>query len=213
MKVANIKVNKLVAEFIGTFVLSFVVLASTGNVFGDFISTPVLAGGVLTLFVLSLGAVSGMHINPAVTAGLLSVKQIELNEAVGYVVAQLMGAILAIVVLAGFVGGEVVRVGSQAASWDFKIMLAEAFGMAFFVFGIAATIHNKLDGFAAAALVGGSLFLGIIMAAAGGSLGILNPAVALTLNAFNWTYIIGPLVGALIGANVYVKLITDKGKL
>jgi glycerol uptake facilitator-like aquaporin len=214
VKIANIKVNKLVAEFIGTFVLSFVVLASTGGIFGDFISTPALAGGVLVLLVMSIGAVSGTHINPAVTAGLLSVKKIELNEAIGYVIAQMIGAAAAIFVLNGFVDGNVTRVGTEiSSSLDMRIMLAELFGTAFFLFGIAAAIHNKLKDFTAAALIGGSLFLGIIMAAAGGSLGILNPAIALTLNAFNWTYVIGPILGAILGANVYTMLLTEKGKL
>jgi hypothetical protein len=39
-------------------------------------------------------------------------------------------------------------------------MLAELFGTAFFLFGIAAAIHNKLEDFTAAALIGGSLFWG-----------------------------------------------------
>jgi aquaporin Z len=89
--------NKYLAEFAGTFVL----------VFGG-VGAAVLAGGkigylgVSFAFGLSLlamayaiGPISGCHINPAVTLGVLMAKKISSKDAAFYVIAQILGAILA----------------------------------------------------------------------------------------------------------------------
>jgi aquaporin Z len=89
--------KKLVAEMIGTFVL----------VFGG-VGTAVLAGGCVgalgvalafgfTLLVMAyaIGPISGCHINPAVTLGMFMAKRIKGKEALLYMVAQVIGAILA----------------------------------------------------------------------------------------------------------------------
>lgn len=212
MDIANIKVSKLLAEFVGAFALTFAVLASINGVLAGAVATPVLAGIVLALFVLSVGAISGSHINPAVTVGMFSVRQIDWVHAIGYIAAQLLGALAAVGVMNGFLDKEVIQLVAKD-DWDSKVMLAEALGAGFFVFGVAATVHRRFDGLAGAVLAGGSLFLGIVFASAAGSLGVLNPAVALGLDIFNWTYIVGPIVGAVVGANVYALLMTSKGQL
>jgi aquaporin Z len=93
--------RRAAAEFAGTFVL----------VFGG-VGSAVIAGeaigalGVAFAFGLSLlamayaiGPISGCHINPAVTAGLLVSRRIELDEAIRYWIAQILGAIVAAFVL------------------------------------------------------------------------------------------------------------------
>src|SRR6202008_3267753 len=93
--------KKYTAELVGTFVL----------VFGG-VGSAVLAGGkigalgVAFAFGLSLlamayaiGPISGCHINPAVTLGLLVSRKIEISEAVRYWIAQVLGAIVAAGVL------------------------------------------------------------------------------------------------------------------
>ncbi len=94
MSVNNISKGALIAEFIGTFGLALAVLVSL-NGYLPLVPTAVVAGATLVLFVLTIGAISGSHINPAVTIGLLSVKKIELSEAFGYIVAQIAGALTA----------------------------------------------------------------------------------------------------------------------
>ena len=89
--------KKYFAEFFGAFVLSLVVGLSVSGQFP--IVTPVLAGLTLGLFVYTIGVISGCHINPAVTVGLLSIGKIKMNEAAKYIVAQLLGGILASVLL------------------------------------------------------------------------------------------------------------------
>ena len=208
MKSSDINVNKLVAEFIGTFILTFAVLASINNFFGT-VATSIVAGFALFLSVLAIGAVSGSHINPAVTVALYSIKKIDLTNAVMYIVVQLLGGLAAMVVMNGFLpdGMSVLDAGE---AWDGGTILAEAFGAGFFLFGIVAAIKNKLEGGSQAGLIGGALTLGIVFAAAGGSLGVLNPAVAAGLGVFNFSYVVGPIIGAVIGANLYMYFVADK---
>lgn len=84
------------AELVGTFVLVFggcgsAVLA--GEKIG-FLGVSLAFGLSLLAMVYAIGPISGCHINPAVTVGLLISKKTEAKHAVGYIVAQLVGAIL-----------------------------------------------------------------------------------------------------------------------
>ena len=89
--------KKYFAEFLGTFVLVFggvgsAVLAGTKIGFAGI----ALAFGLsLLAMVYTIGPVSGCHINPAVTFGVFLARKIGAKDAVGYVIAQVLGAILA----------------------------------------------------------------------------------------------------------------------
>lgn len=64
--------NAMAAEFVGTFALAGAVLASLNAVAGgpfETMATPLIAAVTLGLFVMSVGSISGTHINPAVTLG------------------------------------------------------------------------------------------------------------------------------------------------
>jgi glycerol uptake facilitator-like aquaporin len=52
-------------------------------------------------------------------------------------------------------------------------------------------------------VLGASVFLGVTVAVLIGSLGGLNPAVALALGLVNPTYLVAPVIGAVIGFNLY----------
>ncbi len=82
-------------EFLGTmfFVLTIICIIVNGNDFA-----PVLIGLTLAVFIYIGGAVSGAHYNPSVTLALLIRKKISAQESVGYVLAQLLGAVVAYVV-------------------------------------------------------------------------------------------------------------------
>lgn len=209
MKVLGIKVNKLVAEFVGTFALTFAVLASVNGFIGG-MPTAVVAGFVLVLSVLAIGVVSGSHINPAVTAAFFSIGKINSKQAIAYIAVQLLAGLVALGLMDMVLGDTAVAMLDAGRSWDNGIVLAEAFGAAFFTFGIAAAVKGKLAGIEQATLIGGSLTLGIIFAVASGSLGVLNPAVAVGLGVFNWSYALAPIVGGIIGMNLYDFLIADK---
>jgi aquaporin Z len=84
-----------VAEFIGTFLLAGVVLAASGQ--------PLFVLFGLLAVVLTIGGLSGAHLNPALTVGALATRRITLVRAVCYVVAQVLGALMALVVMNSFV--------------------------------------------------------------------------------------------------------------
>lgn len=197
--------KKLFAELIGTFFLTLVVLlSSTTNNFP--IATPILAGLTLGLFVYSIGNISGCHINPAVTIGLWSIKKIDLVEAVKYIIAQLIGALLALNLM-NLLGTEIKEINIL----DFKyIFIGEIIGTAFFTFGIASVVLGKITNELKGVIIGTSLLLGAGIAGMIGAPGFLNPAVAFGANSLTITTFFGPIIGSVIGMHLYKFLSTDK---
>lgn len=192
--------KKYIAELLGTFALTLVVGLSLHGTFP--VPTPVLAGFVLMLFVYSIGSISGAHINPAVTIGAWSIGKISSVEAGKYIVSQFVGALLALLLINNVFGSATV----VAVSDSVRIALAEGLGMAFFTFGIASVIYGKVSSGASGLVVGGSLLLGITIAVLLGSNGVLNPAVALGIHSFGVMYVIAPLIGSILGMQVYRQL-------
>lgn len=193
--------NKIfIAEALGTFALSLVVAVSLKGGFP--VVTPVIAAIVLGLFVYSIGHISGTHMNPAVTIGLWSIGKIKQNDAILYIIAQFIGAGLAMYLAKYSINDP--RVITSSGNWIF--LAAEALGTFFFTFGIASVVYGKTPAVASGAVVGGSLLFGIVVSAFFGTNGILNPAVALTIGSFSYIYILGPIIGAVAGMNVYKYL-------
>src|SRR3954470_15936504 len=93
--------NRYLAELVGTFVLVF---ASCGSAVlaGDkigYLGVSLAFGLSLLAMVYAIGPVSGCHINPAVTIGILITKKMDARYAPGYIIAQIVGAILAAALL------------------------------------------------------------------------------------------------------------------
>jgi glycerol uptake facilitator-like aquaporin len=191
--------QKLIAEAFGTFALALAVLATLSSELPA-IATPVAAALVLGLFVYTIGAKSGCHINPAVTLGLWSINKIKTNEAIQYIVAQALGGLIAFGLVSTLLGTSV-SLGMAPESMN--VFLAELIGTTLFTFGIAAVVYGKVRDGMSGAVIGGSLLLGITIAAALGSAGILNPAVALALGSLNLSYAAGSVAGAMLGFNFY----------
>ena len=188
--------KKYIAEALGTFALTFVVALSLVGKFP--VSTPVLAALVLGLFVYSIGHISGTHINPAVTIGAWSIKKIGTNEAVYYIGSQCVGAIISLFIVSWTVG-----MPSVVAANSWMIACAELLGTFFFTFGIASVIYGKTPSQLSGIVVGGSLLLGITIAALLGSNGVLNPAVAFGIGSFSFAYALAPIAGSVLGMKVY----------
>lgn len=190
-------------EGLGTFALSAVVALSIGGTFA--VPVPVVAALTLGLFVYTIGHATGAHLNPAVTIGLWSLGKIEAQVATGYVIAQFLGAAAAFFLANMFVPG---LAGFDMPAGQLSIAFAEALGMFFFAFGIASVVYGKVPSEMSGIVVGGSLLLGITLAFGAGSSGILNPAVALALNSFNIMYLLGPIVGSIMGMWTYKLFLT-----
>ena len=88
-----------------------------------------------------------------------------------------------------------------------QIFLAELIGATILTFGIAAVVHGKVSSTLSGIVIGWSLLIGIILASALGSAGILNPAVALALGSLNLSYALGAIAGGVIGVQLYKRLI------
>src|SRR3954454_11552120 len=103
--------KKYLAEVVGTFVLVFGGVGSAvlaGDKIG-FLGVSFAFGISLLAMVYVIGPISGCHINPAVTLGVLLARKIKARHAVGYVVAQVVGAIVAagvlLIIATGLPGG------------------------------------------------------------------------------------------------------------
>lgn len=187
--------KKYLTELLGTFCLAFAVGLSLGGYFP--VPTPVIAALTLGLFVYTVGHVSGAHLNPAITLGALSIRKIALEDAVAYWVAQFIGGGLAMLVISYFIRPELLNI-----SVDPKVAIAEALGAFFFAFGVASVIYGRVPKDISGIAVGGSLLLGISLAASVSN-GVLNPAVAVGIGSFSPAYLFGPLVGALLGMQAF----------
>ena len=114
--------NRYLAEFVGTFVLVF---ASCGSAVlaGDkigFLGVSLAFGLSLLAMVYAIGPISGCHINPAVTVGILLSKRMDAQYAAGYIAAQILGAIVAagilLIIVKGGPGGYDPSVAGFAAN-------------------------------------------------------------------------------------------------
>ena len=89
--------KEYLAELVGTFVLVFGGVGSAvlaGDKIG-FVGVSFAFGLALLAMVYTIGPISGCHINPAVTIGLLLHRKIAAGKATGYIVAQIAGSIIA----------------------------------------------------------------------------------------------------------------------
>ena len=203
------KLSVVLAEFLGTAMLASIVLVAS-NMFGLGTAawyTALSAGVALSLIVSVFGSVSGAHVNPAVTLGLWTLKKIETMDAVVYIASQMLGGATALLFYNYATGESLAASGSGSFAWP--AFVAELVGTALFGMGIASVVFQKLEGYHAAITIGMSLTLGALVASLG-SAGFLNPAVALGNNAWDRTLIFAPLIGMVVGMNVYMALIAPK---
>lgn len=201
------KVAMLSAEFLGAALLTSCVLA-LGNAASINILAALAVGITLGIIVMLFGSVSGAHANPAVTFGLWTARKIETTKAVAYIAAQLLGG-LAAWRLFEYLSGA--TVAEKAGAFEARVWIAELIGTALLTFGVMAAINRSLSNSQSAAVIGSSLFIGIMIASVG-SLALLNPAIAAGVNSFNAAYVLGPLLGGVVGVNGYLLLFTPRAE-
>lgn len=154
----------LLAEMFGTFLLVSSILITSGDAFFTGLTFAVVAFAII--------AISGAHINPAVTFGLWTMRKISGLKVPFYWLAQFLGAIAAMLVMSWF-GSEKLGLSlSSFLSFDGKIFTAELLGTAVFMFGVAAAVNRMQTDGAKAVAAGFSLFLGLVIAT-----GFLSQAV------------------------------------
>jgi len=203
------KAAMILAEFLGAGFLTLAVLAVSKSSIGIPYFVALGAGLVAAMITLVLGAVSGAHANPLITIGLWSIRRIKTIPAIVYVAAQLLGGIAAYFTFTYFVG----QTWNNTGDFQNKVMVAEAVGGFIFSLGFAAVVFQKLRGGVAAAVIGLSLAAAVMVAAAGAG-GIVNPAVALGARSWVWgTFVLGPVLGGIIGFNLYSLLFAPASEL
>jgi len=213
------------AELVGTFILVF---GGTAVAVGAILSRPTAGGAydslavalafglALAVVVASVGHVSGAHVNPAVTLGMAAAGKFPWNYAPVYVAAQLAGAVLAALATWLTFGGAGARSQANLAATypargvgDLQAFVVEILITFILVFVVMAVATDERAPAAIAPVaVGFALAVGVFIAGpvTGGA---VNPARALgpMLVAGDltsvWLYVLGPIVGGVLGALLY----------
>ena len=213
------------AELLGTFVL---VLAGGAVAVGAGTTDPpvydllaiVLAFGLaLTALVAALGHVSGCHLNPAVTLGLAVTRKFPWRAVPVYVVAQLVGAVLASLATWAVHTGRGREVANLSTTLpapgvsDGRAFFVEALITFVLVLVVISVATDDRVPAAAAPLAVGSALAVCIFIAAPVTGGAVNPARAFgpavvsgNLDAL-WLYLLAPVVGGVLAAVVYDRLL------
>jgi aquaporin Z len=219
---------KLLAEFIGTFAFVFIGAGAAAVVGGGAglsgITAVAFAHGLAIMaFAFAYGPVSGGHMNPAVTVGVLAAGAMRIGEAIGYIVSQLIGGVAGALLLRTVLGGAATGLGMPALAHNLAVgatsltitpeagFVIEAVLAFILVTVVLSTAVAGRAGSLAPVAIGMTLTLNIMM---GGALtgAPFNPARALgpmvATGNFNdaWLYLTAPIVGAIIAALLHVGL-------
>ncbi len=209
-------VGIILAEFLGTFLLVASILAVQGS--------PLFVAFALVGVVLIVSGTSSVHLNPAMTIGALVTRKIKPVYAIGYILAQILGAVVAWLVLDSFLRGtESASAFTSSALFhtakltegkEWYILFTELLGTIVLTFGFASALKAKKDKLTAAVSYGFATLVAIIIAGSVTSmyltesntgLTFLNPATVIAANGLSWDtwpiaiYIVAPVLGAMIG--------------
>jgi MIP family channel proteins len=217
-------VGAAIAELVGTFILVFggtavavaaILARPTAGAAYDSLAVALAFGLALVAVVAAVGHVSGAHVNPAVTLGMAATKKFPWNYVPHYVVAQLVGAVLAALATWITFGGAARSEAKLAATYpaqgvgDLQAFVVEILITFILVFVVmAAATDDRAPAAIAPIAVGFALAVGVFIAGpvTGGS---VNPArslgpmlVAGDLTSV-WLYVLGPIIGGVLGALLY----------
>ncbi len=219
---------KYAAELFGTFVLVFAGVGTAvlaGSQVGN-VGVAFAFGLALMAMAFALGPVSGCHINPAVTLGMLVSKRIRAGEALGYWISQSIGAIIAAGVVYFIASGSPaysMAINGLAANGYgahspgsyslFASFVAEMFLTMLLVFTVlGATDERAPAGFAGIPI--GLILTTIILAGIPVTNGSFNPARSIGPAVWVrgwaleqlWLFIVAPMAGGILAARVYMGI-------
>ena len=167
-------------------------------------------GLVIMVMVYATGHLSGAHINPSVTIAFTLTRHFPPREAVAYIAGQVAGAIVAAMLLLAVWPSEPAALGATVPTVAAgSAVVYEALMTAFLMFVIwAVATDTRAVGAAAAIAIGGTigldaLFGGPITGASMNPARSLGPALASGTWTDFWVYLVGPIVGASLGALAY----------
>ena len=208
----------LVAEFIGTFMLMSSVLGAAFYSFGapsgaaGILGVALSIGATVMAMAYAVGHISGGHFNPAVTLGLVAGGRVKSESALGYIIAQCLGAIIACGLFSvigrappTFAANGYGPLSMLQASL-FSVFLIELVLTAFLVFVIMGVTHRRAPGGFAPLAIGLTLTAIHLMAIPISNASV-NPARSLGTALFGgttalsqlWVFWVAPIIGGVIG--------------
>jgi glycerol uptake facilitator protein len=213
----------LLVFFICTVVILFVSTGSQAQFGSDWAVIGLVHAFLLFGLIVMFGVVSGGHFNPAVTVAAAAIRRIQPLDAVIYILAQLSGGVLGALLAKGLLldEGRATHYGAAHVSGilagNFAGSIVEAVGTFCLVLVILAAVYSEKSFKEWAPLAIGTTLGFIVMV--GGPLtgGSYNPArwfgPALVGNEWGgvWPYLVGPLVGSLLAAAVYMFVLERGG--
>ena len=217
-------VKKYIAEAFGTMVLTLVGCGTAVFTGGNLVATALAFGLSVVAMAYCIGRVSGCHINPAITIGMLINGKIEKNDAIFYIVAQFIGGIIGALLLwiiCGQIGNldmATCLLGTNGYGVDynhvdlslFGAILVEILLTLFFVLAAPGVTSTKATAAQGGIVIGLALVLVHLMGI--GLTGTsVNPARSLgpaIFRAFEdslaisqvWVFIVAPVIGAVLAA-------------
>lgn len=223
--------NKLAAEFFGTFWLVFggcgsAVLAAAYPELGiGFVGVSLAFGLTVLTMAYTVGGISGGHFNPAVSLGLAIGGRFQFKDMIGYWIAQVAGGIAGAAVLyliasgkAGFAAGGFASNGYDALSPAgysmMSVFIMEVVMTAFFLIIIlGSTASTAPAGFAPIAIGLGLTLIHLVSIPVSNT--SVNPARSLAAAVFAqngaisqvWLFWVAPLAGAALGAIIWKSLL------
>jgi aquaporin Z len=214
--------KKLTAEVIGTFVLVFFGCGAAviGGTAIGFTGISLAFGLAIVAAAYGLGAISGAHLNPAVSIGMVAAGRMTISDAISYSIAQIIGAILAAGVLYLIASGSTGWTGGLGAngygtgylgeySLTAALMFEVVMTFLFVTVILGATGSGSAPGFAGLAI---GLTLAAIHLVGINVTGVsVNPARSIGPALFSggsaltqlWVFIVAPLVGGLLAGALY----------
>lgn len=212
--------KKYFAELVGTMVLVLMgcgTAVSIGcNDAAGIVGTAFAFGLAVVAMAYTIGGVSGCHINPAITLGVWLSRRMSGKDAVCYMIAQVIGAIIGSAILFGVTNGFPTLEGTganvvaQGASLSSGLIAEAVFTFVFVLVVLGTTDENKGAGKFAGLAIGLSLVLVhlVCIAYTGTSVNparSIGPAIFAGGEALSqlWIFIVGPFIGAVVAAVVW----------
>lgn len=205
--------KKYLAEFIGTFALVFcgtgaIIFNEQSNGALGLVGIAFTFGIIVSAMIYVFGIISGAHLNPSVTIALVTGKLISIKDAISYILFQILGALLASILLKLMFSenralGATIPSGGLFQSFILELILT------FFLMLTILGVTSKKEFSNIAGFIIGIVVTGIILVAGPISGGSFNPARSLApaivsgnISAL-WIYISAPILGAIIAMLIW----------
>jgi MIP family channel proteins len=206
------KLRPCIAEFIGTFALIFVGIGAIKTAGGqDTLAIALAHGLTIAAFVSATMHISGGHLNPAVTFGVVCSGHMTWAAAIRYWIAQLLGGTAAALICLSLFGHDVVVTGTPQLAINLtpaQGILVEAILTFFLVFVVHGTGVDERGRRVAGLAIGATitldiLFGGPLTGAAMNPARVFGPALAAGFWKAHYVYWLGPMLGGALGGFVY----------